>query len=482
MITVQRDFTFAAGTAPYTYTWVVTGGCATVTPVSGTTSGAITSLFEFEDQACFNSSTFSLNVTDANGCTSTFSISVQNPCTNFSTTPIVQSNGYKFEIQAASPQCSATNSTWTYDNTLFTGVVFSTDFTSILTLFPNTAISAWPNASQVSVVSSDCNGCETTTTLNFNICKPVPQPITASLSCIGSTFTSPIFEVPLPTGCPNATIDWSTIQFLSNPEFTITNVPALGNRAFVITSPLSTTPGLYSAVYTIRTTQGIQTQQGQISIIVNSCGDDPIVIPDYTTQVECTNVIGDFIYIDIEDRVLTSLDIDWNSFALITPPTPLSTDITLVTQIDGRHYIRYEIPAITGSDTFRWTVCTTGGFCANAATYTVILECPVEPTAVDDDVCAECGESIVVDVLDNDLSGGSPFLLSSIAVTAQPTLGSVTIPGDGTIIYTAFPFSSGTDYFSYTVTNAGGSVSNEGLVTVEVICAGGDGTATVCNA
>ena len=80
------------------------------------------------------------------------------------------------------------------------------------------------------------------------------------------------------------------------------------------------------------------------------------------------------------------------------------------------------------------------------------------------------------------MSGGSPFLLSSIAVTAQPTLGSVSIPGNGTIIYTAFPSSTGTDYFSYTITNAGGSVSNEGLVTVEVICAGGDGSAVVCNA
>jgi len=108
MITVQRDFTFSDGVAPYTYTWVVTGGCATVTPVSGTTTGTITSLFEFTNQACFNSSTFSLNVSDANGCASTFSIAVQNPCTNFSTTPIVQSNGYRFEIQASSPQCAET--------------------------------------------------------------------------------------------------------------------------------------------------------------------------------------------------------------------------------------------------------------------------------------------------------------------------------------------------------------------------------------
>ena len=171
---------------------------------------------------------------------------------------------------------------------------------------------------------------------------------------------------------------------------------------------------------------------------------------------------------------------DWSSFSLVTPPTPTSPSITLSTNVDGDHVILYVVPNPLVTESFSWTICDTGGNCADTAIYTVV-ECPDSVTATDDTECAFCNETSTLDILANDTSTNSPIKLNSITIVTAPTKGTVTIPGDGTVLYTPNIGQTGADQFTYTIKNAAGSVSNTATVDIDIHCAGTSTTVNICN-
>lgn len=128
-----------------------------------------------------------------------------------------------------------------------------------------------------------------------------------------------------------------------------------------------------------------------------------------------------------------------------------------------------------------WYVCTTTGYCALAATYTVNLQCVDAPIATNDEACVACGESVTIDVIANDLPFGAPIQPTSVTIVTAPTKGTIINPLDGTIIYTPLAGQTGTDTFTYTVSNLASQVSNEATVTIDITCAGEDAFISVCN-
>jgi hypothetical protein len=86
---------------------------------------------------------------------------------------------------------------------------------------------------------------------------------------------------------------------------------------------------------------------------------------------------------------------------------------------------------------------------------------------------------VVIDVLDNDLGGGGPLVLSSVTITQAPANGQAVYNGS-MVVYTANTGFFGTDTFKYTVANVLGTVSNEATVTITVLCAGGTATIIEC--
>ncbi|MBX3057121.1 MAG: cadherin-like domain-containing protein [Anaerolineae bacterium] len=116
----------------------------------------------------------------------------------------------------------------------------------------------------------------------------------------------------------------------------------------------------------------------------------------------------------------------------------------------------------TGTDTFTYTI--TDGVVTDTAVVTVTVLPLIAPTAVDDIAETNQNESILIDVLANDLPGGS----------GDPVLDSVGAPMSGTavitsslILYTPAPDFIGTDTFTYTITD--GVLTDTAVVTVTVL-------------
>jgi hypothetical protein len=103
--------------------------------------------------------------------------------------------------------------------------------------------------------------------------------------------------------------------------------------------------------------------------------------------------------------------------------------------------------------------------------------------AADDNGCVECGETLSLQPLANDLPGDIPLDLSTFRIESLPTGGVVTWdPQTGTLLYTPNEGFIGTDVFTYSISNVFGEQgrSEPAEISVNVICAGFDNTISVC--
>ena len=124
----------------------------------------------------------------------------------------------------------------------------------------------------------------------------------------------------------------------------------------------------------------------------------------------------------------------------------------------------------TGTDTFTYTV--SNGAATATGTVTVSISSLPPPVAVADTATVASGQVVTIPVLDND-SDPSNLTLSVVAVT-QPAHGAVTIVDAGgnaanpgtQVVYAATLGFSGTDTFTYTVSD--GQATNTAQVTITV--------------
>jgi CshA-type fibril repeat protein/VCBS repeat-containing protein len=124
----------------------------------------------------------------------------------------------------------------------------------------------------------------------------------------------------------------------------------------------------------------------------------------------------------------------------------------------------------SGTDTFRYTVVDpTGG----TATATVTVT--VTPTAVDDVLKTAAGTALVIP--GTTLTGNDRGTGLTVTGHGDARHGTVTTGADGGLVYTPAPGTSGTDRFTYTVTDAAGQETTA-TVTVLVGAAAGDDWST----
>ncbi|MDJ0735283.1 MAG: cadherin-like domain-containing protein, partial [Nostocaceae cyanobacterium] len=90
------------------------------------------------------------------------------------------------------------------------------------------------------------------------------------------------------------------------------------------------------------------------------------------------------------------------------------------------------------------------------------------PVANDDNAGVNPGESVTIDVLNNDIDGDGNLEPSSIIVDTNPTEGTVTVNADGTITYTHTGGGSDSDSFTYTVGDNDGNTSNIATVNLSI--------------
>jgi hypothetical protein len=154
--------------------------------------------------------------------------------------------------------------------------------------------------------------------------------------------------------------------------------------------------------------------------------------------------------------------LDLTSVAVTTPP------------VHGTVSVDHSTGAITytalgnyqGTDTFAYTITDKPGAVSAPGFVTIVIH---RPTAVDDAATTTVGKPVAVNVLANDTDpdGNNELNAGSVAVATGPRHGVVSVdPGTGQITYTPAAGFSGTDAFTYTVTDFPGAQSNAATVRI----------------
>ncbi|MDT9206621.1 Ig-like domain-containing protein, partial [Limnospira sp. PMC 1243.20] len=97
----------------------------------------------------------------------------------------------------------------------------------------------------------------------------------------------------------------------------------------------------------------------------------------------------------------------------------------------------------------------------------VVTPEPIEnqpPIANDDNATVRTGNTVTINVLNNDSDPDGVLVPDTVAVVDSPDYGTITVNPNGTITYSHDGSSTGTDRFTYTVEDDDGATSNEATV------------------
>jgi hypothetical protein len=136
-----------------------------------------------------------------------------------------------------------------------------------------------------------------------------------------------------------------------------------------------------------------------------------------------------------------------------------------VLSLDGDGSFTYTPdPGFNGTDSFTYEACDPAPLCDAATATIIVTEVDHAPTAVDDVASTPQYEEVAIPVLDNDTDAdGDPIGLTTFT---QPANGTVAGGADGVLTYAPNPAFSGTDSFTYTITD--GRATDTATVTVTV--------------
>ncbi len=210
--------------------------------------------------------------------------------------------------------------------------------------------------------------------------------------------------------------------------------------------------GVDTYTYAITDGQG-GTATALVSIIVLPVNDAPVAVLDIVSTLEDTPVTYDVMDNDF--------DIDGDPITVVK--TTQGTNGTVVNNGDGT--ITYTPNAnFTGVDTYTYEISDGLGEFSTAlvSIWVGIINDP--PVAIDDIANTFEDLPVTTDVLANDSDPENDVL--TVIIVTQPSFGMVLDNGDGTITYTPLLNFSGTDSYTYTITDNKGGVAT---ATVTVI-------------
>ncbi len=256
---------------------------------------------------------------------------------------------------------------------------------------------------------------------------------------------------------PNDSVDPATVVIVDEPvNGTITVALAGIEYTHDGTETLSD-----SFTYTVDDITGETSNVGVVSIDVTPVNDPPEALDDAGAIVD--EGLSVTITVLTNDTDPDSI-IDPSSVTVTGPPS----NGTAVPNPDGTIEYTHD-GSETLDDQFRYTVRDLDGAESNAATVEVTIN-PVNdpPTATDDVIGVAVGQMISRDLTLNDIDPDDGLDLTSIAIVAQPTEGTLVVNLDGSVDYTHNGSPNYVDAFSYTIQDLAAQVSNVANVTVNV--------------
>ncbi|RDD62279.1 Ig-like domain-containing protein [Ferruginivarius sediminum] len=200
--------------------------------------------------------------------------------------------------------------------------------------------------------------------------------------------------------------------------------------------------GSDSFTYTVSDGNG-GSDTATVSVTVNEVQDNPDAVSD-----QATVTAGESVTVDV---LANDTDPDGDPLSLDSFEQPANGSVTQ--NADGT--LTYTANSgFSGSDSFTYTISDDTGRTDTATVDVTVNDAPDNPDAVNDQATVTAGESVTLDVLANDTDpDGDPLGLDSVE---QPSNGTVVQNADGTLTYTPVSGFSGSDNFSYTISDGTG--------------------------
>ncbi|MBI4601559.1 MAG: tandem-95 repeat protein [Planctomycetes bacterium] len=228
-----------------------------------------------------------------------------------------------------------------------------------------------------------------------------------------------------------------------------------GSASVVGTGRVRYTPGLdlhgvFSFRYAVGDPRG-GTASAEVTVTVTPVEDPPRAAPDFASTTEDTAVT---IPVLANDR-----DPEGDALTLVSVTAPQHG-----TAVAAGNQARYTPAAdFSGTDSFTYTVRDAKNGTATGSVTVTVGAVNDAPAAAADASTSSEDRVVVIDVLANDADpDGDPL---RVVAATQGQHGSVTVTGDGKVIYVPRADFSGTDSFTYTVDDGKGGVRT---VTVNV--------------
>ncbi len=298
---------------------------------------------------------------------------------------------------------------------------------------------------------TDSNGLTETATVSVTVeaVRPVAQNDTATTAS-GTAVTLPV----LGNDTSNSGSGQLTITSVGTPQ----NGTASIVNGQIVYTPNAGFAGTDSFTYTITDSNG-ETATATATVTVNAPDNvDPIAQNDSATTPENTAVTLNVLGNDATNSGSGQLTI-------INVSNPQNGSV----QIVNGQIVYTPNTGFTGTDSFTYTIRDSNGETATAtAVVTVEAADDVMPDAENDSATTPEGTAVTIDALNNDTSNSGSGQLT-ITNVANPQNGTAAIVG-GQIVYTPNTGFTGTDSFTYTITDSNGLTETATItVTVEAV-------------
>ncbi|WP_461305114.1 Ig-like domain-containing protein, partial [Aureisphaera sp.] len=421
--TGSLDLTVTGGTSPYTFLW---------------NTGATT-----EDIDNLTAGTYSVTITDANGCTLSDSATVQQPASGLSISITAQT-----DILCGAPSsvtATATGGTAPYSYSLDGGTAqASGTFTDLA-------------AGDYTISVLDANGCSS------SVAVTILENCTDAIDDINDTFVNIAVSGNVLTNDIDIEGDTQTVTtttVTSDQGVTVTIDAATG--AYVYTPPTDYV-GEDFFTYTIQddgNPQATDSATVYIEILPISGPDNeaPIANEDTNTTLVDTPVSGNVLVNDY--------DPDGDPIVVTTTTVTTAQGVTVTIDPTTGAYTYTPPAGYVGIDTFEYTICDDGtpALCDTASVIITVVPNNGNITVANDDAYTTTpGMAVSGNVLDNDSDpeGNNQTVDTGITPISGPSNGILAINADGTFTYTPNAGFGGTDQFVYEIFDDGSPVARD---------------------
>jgi hypothetical protein len=251
---------------------------------------------------------------------------------------------------------------------------------------------------------------------------------------------------------------------LNAATVTVQQAPTNGTVALdaqtgqLVYTPVEGFAGTDSFTYTVQDIHGGLSNPGHVTVVVNRpTANDDFIDTDAGNPVTIS-VLENDTDPDGNDKL------DASSVTVSGAPAHGTTSLDPATGA-----VTYTPAAgFAGTDTFLYTVSDVNDAVSNPARVTVVVN---RPTANDDFTSTNQDTAVTINVAENDTDpdGNDKLDLGSIAIGSSPAHGTATVNGSaGTVTYTPAAGFSGTDFFTYTISDVANAMSNVARVTIAV--------------